>query len=81
MSAAMGSLAREGGKEEREFGSPGERMKGIGSACSWSLPHRNEERKRMDVLRAGEEISRWLNGLHIRFCCEALARPLHILEV
>ena len=43
----MGSLAREGGKEEREFGSPGERMKGIGSACSWSLPHRNEERKRM----------------------------------
>lgn len=43
----MGSLAREGGPEEREFGSPGERMKGIGSACSWSLPHRNEERKRM----------------------------------
>jgi len=49
MSAAMGSLARFGGPEpeEREFGSPGERMKGIGSACSWSLPHRNEERKRM----------------------------------
>lgn len=41
----------------------------------------SERREKEDVLRAGEEISRWLNGLHIRFCCEALARPLHILEV
>ncbi|KAH9650640.1 putative bifunctional methylthioribulose-1-phosphate dehydratase/enolase-phosphatase E1 [Citrus sinensis] len=31
------------------------------------------------VWRAGEESSRRLNGLHIRFCCEALARSLRIL--
>lgn len=39
----------------------------------------SERREKEDVWRAGEESSRRLNGLHIRFCCEALARSLRIL--
>lgn len=78
MSAAMGSLAREGGaRRKRVWVTRRENERYW--ICLLMVIAASERREKEDVWRAGEEISRWLNGLHIRFCCEALARPLHIL--